>query len=623
MQSILYSKIFKRIHQCHGLVLPSNNFQQELRVITNTNTIDFRNLNFFRIWEANLVLYKKCKMKQIFFLKRKLVLCQLGFVSKLMFYISESIQKLKKNTVNIKIYKPLLDSVMSFLSKTQKLTFFRVLIENYWTTLYFSTIEFFQKYEIVDGLKCNHFLIQCPLLRRFQFEVFSIVYLDNVLGHFSFLKLKLESFCFLSTSKHFLTLKMLFQYLFMSLFYFLNDMDCVFKLDNLLFCKSIQTVQKFRKKIQFKQYWFQFINLNVWSNHFQSNRPFLLLRLFLKTSLELYRDEFLKNFSIQPFFSHFSESVTKRLDSQIIELCLFSQFNFQFQCLLVNPKIFCLSMIHCYNSLNSYSIIQIPKFLFCKIIGEFFYFHPNKCILMVFRQFFQNLMQFWKLGPTEVSFIHSPQKWRNYWIYSLSKEFVLWQSSLIFPFSSFPSYRILNDEILFFQQARIQNDVLLKEKIFDSSLFLVPSKWALHLYFLKLKQIIYKFRGSNQLDLIYTLGSQIRVWSNYCQWLAPNHLVAYCDSILFQFLWRWSVRRHSNKSKNWIKMKYFPLILNKKWNFTTLVQPTSDLFFKQSSLFEFYDYMFVNYPLVYVQLPSHRKKQYLLFPKLFYFFAFK
>ena len=41
----------------------------------------------------------------------------------------------------------------------------------------------------------------------------------------------------------------------------------------------------------------------------------------------------------------------------------------------------------------------------------------------------------------------------------------------------------------------------------------------------------------------------------------------YCDSMLLRYLWDWAQKTHPNKSKIWIKKKYFHFIHSKKWFF--------------------------------------------------------
>lgn len=47
------------------------------------------------------------------------------------------------------------------------------------------------------------------------------------------------------------------------------------------------------------------------------------------------------------------------------------------------------------------------------------------------------------------------------------------------------------------------------------------------------------------------------------------------DYNVFQALWRWCLRRHSNKGKRWIKTKYFQQTVFSNWNFFAKVKSES------------------------------------------------
>jgi hypothetical protein len=57
-------------------------------------------------------------------------------------------------------------------------------------------------------------------------------------------------------------------------------------------------------------------------------------------------------------------------------------------------------------------------------------------------------------------------------------------------------------------------------------------------------------------------------WANYYKNCVASYTFRYADHFIFLKLWQWVVRRHSNKSKEWIMKKYFSKIDNDKWCFT-------------------------------------------------------
>jgi hypothetical protein len=72
-----------------------------------------------------------------------------------------------------------------------------------------------------------------------------------------------------------------------------------------------------------------------------------------------------------------------------------------------------------------------------------------------------------------------------------------------------------------------------------------------------------------QLDVIKKLTPKFYAWSYYHRFSIFFTLKnsADIDSKITHLLWRWSLRRHNNKSKYWIRTKYFYCFNQKKWVF--------------------------------------------------------
>lgn len=62
------------------------------------------------------------------------------------------------------------------------------------------------------------------------------------------------------------------------------------------------------------------------------------------------------------------------------------------------------------------------------------------------------------------------------------------------------------------------------------------------------------------------MNPKLRGWANYYRHCVANQTFNYVHSRLFQTLWRWAVRLHPTKGKQWIALKYF---INRKgqWQF--------------------------------------------------------
>jgi RNA-directed DNA polymerase len=60
---------------------------------------------------------------------------------------------------------------------------------------------------------------------------------------------------------------------------------------------------------------------------------------------------------------------------------------------------------------------------------------------------------------------------------------------------------------------------------------------------------------------------KIRGWANYHRHIVSKETFAKVDHAIFTMLWQWAKRRHSKKSKKWIKKKYFQSIGEQNWVF--------------------------------------------------------
>src|SRR5713101_190328 len=68
-------------------------------------------------------------------------------------------------------------------------------------------------------------------------------------------------------------------------------------------------------------------------------------------------------------------------------------------------------------------------------------------------------------------------------------------------------------------------------------------------------------------NLIVQLNPIIRGWANYHQHVVSKVTFARVGHAIFQALWQWAKRRHPNKSKQWIKERYFKSIKGQNWVF--------------------------------------------------------
>lgn len=94
------------------------------------------------------------------------------------------------------------------------------------------------------------------------------------------------------------------------------------------------------------------------------------------------------------------------------------------------------------------------------------------------------------------------------------------------------------------------------------------------------RQILKNSIGQKQLFFMKILQTKIKVWCKRYKKSIDNrqedskflkvslkNIFYYCDLILLKYLWDWALKTHPNKSKLWIKKKYFHFIHSKKWFF--------------------------------------------------------
>ena len=96
-----------------------------------------------------------------------------------------------------------------------------------------------------------------------------------------------------------------------------------------------------------------------------------------------------------------------------------------------------------------------------------------------------------------------------------------------------------------------------------------PSKRNILTFLRNIQELINQHRQSEQATLIRLLNQAIRGWANYHRHVCSKRTFAYVDYRIFEMVWRWCLRRHPNKSKGWIKKKYFGSMGSRNWVFQT------------------------------------------------------
>nr|YP_009184770.1 putative reverse transcriptase and intron maturase [Jenufa perforata]ALO62918.1 putative reverse transcriptase and intron maturase [Jenufa perforata] len=112
---------------------------------------------------------------------------------------------------------------------------------------------------------------------------------------------------------------------------------------------------------------------------------------------------------------------------------------------------------------------------------------------------------------------------------------------------------------------------------FNIQTFIAPSLSNVRHHLLQIRTVIKQSKTLNQELLIKRLSPTIRGWSKFYSQAffflnkkkEYQKTAKYCDYLTFKMLWRWACRRHPNKNRKWIKLKYFKTLNNKNWVFCT------------------------------------------------------
>jgi RNA-directed DNA polymerase len=94
-----------------------------------------------------------------------------------------------------------------------------------------------------------------------------------------------------------------------------------------------------------------------------------------------------------------------------------------------------------------------------------------------------------------------------------------------------------------------------------------PSKKSQKALLQKVRTLTRELTGSTQELLILKLNQLITGWANYHRHVVSKKIFERMDHEIWQAVWRWSRRRHSNKGKRWIKRRYFRIIDHRDWTF--------------------------------------------------------
>jgi RNA-directed DNA polymerase len=97
--------------------------------------------------------------------------------------------------------------------------------------------------------------------------------------------------------------------------------------------------------------------------------------------------------------------------------------------------------------------------------------------------------------------------------------------------------------------------------------FITPSPRAQARHYAELTRSIRRHRAAPQAAVIKSLNPVITGWANFYSRAVSARIYSKLDGMLFNPLWRWSVRRHPTKRHHWVRARYWRTIGPRQWVF--------------------------------------------------------
>ena len=106
---------------------------------------------------------------------------------------------------------------------------------------------------------------------------------------------------------------------------------------------------------------------------------------------------------------------------------------------------------------------------------------------------------------------------------------------------------------------------------YDGVLLIKPSKKNVQAFLRKIRAVIKGSPTAKQETLIAMLNPIIRGWANYHQNQVAKDTFQKVDHFIWEQLWKWACRRHPNKSRRWVKKRYFIRDGGRDWTFSAKI----------------------------------------------------
>lgn len=94
-----------------------------------------------------------------------------------------------------------------------------------------------------------------------------------------------------------------------------------------------------------------------------------------------------------------------------------------------------------------------------------------------------------------------------------------------------------------------------------------PSHGSVKSLLFKVRAILKSHKAAPAWVIITKLNPIIRGWANYHRSIVAKETFSYIDYRIWKMLWQWCKRRHNNRRKRWIRVKYFKTVDQRNWVF--------------------------------------------------------
>ena len=98
-------------------------------------------------------------------------------------------------------------------------------------------------------------------------------------------------------------------------------------------------------------------------------------------------------------------------------------------------------------------------------------------------------------------------------------------------------------------------------------LLVKPCKQNVLAHLRRVKAYLNAHKQTPAARVIQELNPVLRGWANYQRHSNAKETLNYCDHRVWAMLWRWALRRHPRKSRQWIKDRYFSRYQGRDWTF--------------------------------------------------------